>query len=101
MKSEIPPSFPGGNDSLKKWVEGYLSDSLQLQFDTAQASFEFVVTSQGNAIDISLTSTNSAIADQYWLFAMDRMPKWNPGKIKGKDVFVKHSITLETIRRKS
>lgn len=85
---EIPAQFPGGNDSLMKWMaakivypEGAKADSVQ-----GQVIVSFVVDRFGGVLEAKVEKSLHSTCDVIALEAVKTMPKWTPAKNAGDDV---------------
>jgi TonB family protein len=99
-KAEIDPSFVGGTDAMTK----YLNDSIQYPKDAQEEELEgtvfvdFIVTETGNIRDVVVTDAPGEEVDQRFrdeaIRVVSAMPKWTPGKQRGKPVEVRYSLPI-------
>ena len=77
---ESMPEFPGGQQALFK----YLSENVQ-----------FVVNKDGSIVDVEVVrSGGDPSLDKEAIRVIKSMPKWKPGKQRGKAVRVKYTVPV-------
>lgn len=93
---EVMPSFPGGEAALKD----YLRDNVRYP-KTAISSkvggtvfVSFIVTKEGAIRDASVTSGIGGGCDEEAIRVVNNMPRWSPGKQRGKEVDVKYGLSI-------
>jgi TonB family protein len=99
-KSEIEPSFTGGNAAMME----YLRDNLKFPKDALEKEMEgtvfvdFVISQNGNVREVEVTNTVNEEVEQSFrdeaIRVVSAMPKWSPGRQKGNAVDVKFSIPI-------
>ncbi len=90
------PSFPGGVQMLSKYL------ARHLQYPPADAAKEregrvvigFTVDKQGNVINPVVKRGATSLMNEEALRVVSQMPKWNPGKHKGKVVDAYFSLPI-------
>lgn len=94
---ETAPEFPGGATAMMK----YISDNLQypeLVKDAGiqgRAICQFVVEKDGSVGEIQvIRSTGEPLLDAEALRLISAMPKWTPGKQRGRAVRVKYTLPV-------
>lgn len=92
---EQMPSFPGGDPEMRKFIYENLRipkivDSLGLQ---GRAQVHFIVTKTGEIKKIDIQRDNSI--SEALAKVVELMPRWIPGRQKGKEVDVYFTITLQ------
>ena len=94
---EQMPEFPGGMNALV----AYLSKNIKYPQDAqdqgvqGRVTVSFVVNKDGTVVDPEvMKSSNFASLDKEALRVVKAMPKWNPGKQRGKPVRVKYSVPV-------
>ena len=93
---EEMPEFPGGSDALMK----YLATNVHYPEAAEKAGVQgrvivtFVVDSDGSISDANILKSVDPSLDQEALRLVNSMPKWTPGKQKGKAVRVKYTIPI-------
>jgi TonB family protein len=97
VNTETMPVYPGGQHSL----ETYISNNLEYPADAIDNGIEGTVMVQF-AIDESGKVTRPAVAgpklgyglDEAAVKAISTMPKWTPGKVKGRNVKAWYTIPV-------
>ncbi len=97
--AEVMPEFPGGMKEMIKFINQNLRYPKSL-FDTAFNSriyVQFVVTKTGEIEKVSIAKgINNAIEfNQEAIRLVKQMPRWIPGKEKGKTVNVKMVLPIQ------
>jgi len=93
---EKKPDFPGGNDSLKKFLDKNLHyNRIQMEY-IGIVCVTFNVDAQGNLSKITiLGETENKLFYETFHQLFLKMPRWEPGSIKG--VKVKTLISIPFI----
>ncbi len=99
-KAEVDPSFVGG----KKAMMQYLNENIQFPEDAEKEELEgtvfvdFVITEAGDVREVGVTDAPGEDVDQRFrdeaIRVVSSMPKWVPGKQRGKPVQVKYSLPI-------
>lgn len=90
------PEFPGGDEALFK----YLSDNLEYPARAREAGIEgrvmvgFVVEPDGRISNVKVVRSKAAALDEEAIRVVKAMPKWKPGKQRGKAVRVQYQIPI-------
>lgn len=94
---EQMPQFPGGLKALMQWLTQNLKYPPMCMRDNIQGRVEisFYVDKTGNIKDPQVTKKIHPLLDREALLTIKRMPKWQPGKIKGKASIVRVTIPVE------
>ena len=97
MVVENMPEFPGGNAALFK----YLSDNVKYPVIAQENGIQgrvicqFVVNKDGSIVDVEVVrSGGDASLDKEAVRVIKSMPKWTPGKQRGKPVRVKYTVPV-------
>ena len=94
---EEMPSFPGGMGECMK----FLARNMKYPVAAQKAKIEgrvivqFVVDRDGSVNDIKVVRSISPELDAEAVRVMGLMPKWNPGKQRGKAVAVKYTMPIQ------
>lgn len=90
------PEFPGGADALMKFISDNIVYPKIMSDEGIQGRIiaSFVVTREGSIRDIKLLSSLHPEADAEAVRVLGIMPKWTPGKLKGKAVNVKYTVPV-------
>lgn len=99
-KAEVDPSFTGGEDAMMK----YLNDNLNYPKDAEEKGVEgtvfvdFIVAADGSVREAVVTDAPGEEVDQSLrneaIRVVTGMPKWIPGRQRGKAVDVKFSLPV-------
>lgn len=93
---ESMPSFPGGDAALFK----YLSDNIKYPVIAQESGIQgrvicqFVVNRDGSIVDIEVVRSVDKSLDNEAIRVIERMPRWTPGKQRGKTVRVKYTLPV-------
>lgn len=94
---EQAPSFPGGLEALNK----FLSDNIRYPIIAQESGIQgkviikFVVSRTGDIMDIQVLRGVDTSLDREAVRVVQSMPKWIPGKQKGKAVSVYFTLPVE------
>jgi len=94
---EEMPSFPGGEDELKK----FLASNLIVPDDARKAGIQgtvyatFLVKEDGTVADAKIIRGLEASCDNEVLRVINLMPKWYPGKQNGRPVTVQFNMPVK------
>lgn len=93
---EQMPEFPGGINGLMQ----YLMTNVKYPVDAQKSKTEgrvlvmFIVDREGNVTEPEILKSVSPSLDAEALRVVNAMPKWTPGKQKGKPVRVKYTLPI-------
>ena len=96
MVVEEMPEFPGGMQKLMK----YFSDNVRYPVVAAENGIQgrvivqFVVNQDGSIVDPVVVRGVDSHLDKEALRVIQMMPKWKPGKQRGKAVRVKYTVPV-------
>ena len=91
------PSFPGGNKGLQQFFDDNLVYPAEAQDNGVDGivNVTFTIDENGKLISPAVTGPNQGYGlDQEALRVVNRMPNWNPGKVKGKPVKTKFVLPV-------
>ncbi len=93
---EQMPQFPGGLKALMKWLTAHVVYPPMCMRDNVQGRVEvsFIVDRDGNVKDPQVTRKVHPLLDREALLTVRRMPKWEPGRVKGKASVVRVTIPI-------
>lgn len=94
---ETMPSFPGGDAALMKYIGDNVRYPAIAQENGIQGRTicQFTVERDGSITDIQvLRSSGDASLDKEAKRVMQSMPRWSPGKQRGKPVRVSYTIPI-------
>ena len=92
MVVESMPEFPGGQQALFKFLAENVKYPVIAQENGIQGRVicQFVVNKDGSIVDVvAVRSSGEASLDKEAIRVIKSMPKWKPGKQRGKPVRVK------------
>lgn len=93
---EDMPEFPGGEMAMQK----YLEQNVQYPFSALENKIEgkvyvsFVIDKSGYVNNISVVKSLDKILDKVAVYVVSNMPKWKPGKQRGKSVNVSYTVSV-------
>jgi periplasmic protein TonB len=94
IQEDIDPTFPGGLKALRD----YLQDKLQYPAEDVEESgvstVEFTVQADGTVTDIKLIKSFNKACDAEAIRIARTMPKWLPGRYRGKAVASKYILPV-------
>lgn len=96
IKTEQMPAFPGGEQAMMK----YISDNLKYPTDAfengtqGRVVIRFIVSATGEINNVELIRGIGESCDKEAIRVVKAMPKWTPGKEKGKEVAVYYTIPI-------
>ena len=93
---EVMPEFPGGQDKLLE----YLGVNVRYPEEAREKGIQgtvvvsFVIDKEGNVTEPKIVRSLEDEIDQEAIRVVNAMPKWTPGKEKGKPVRVKYTVPI-------
>lgn len=93
---EEMPIYPGGQKGLMK----YLAENIKYPATAVEKNIEgrvivqFVVESDGHVDNVKVVRSVTPLLDAEAIRVVNTMPKWTPGKQKGKNVAVNYTIPI-------
>ena len=97
MVVETMPEFPGGQQALFKYLGENVKYPVVAQENGIQGRVicQFVVNKDGSIVDVVVVrSSGEPSLDKEALRVINSMPKWKPGKQRGKPVRVKYTVPV-------
>ena len=97
MVVESMPEFPGGQQALFKYLAENVKYPVIAQENGIQGRVicQFVVNKDGSIVDVvAVRSSGEASLDKEAIRVISSMPKWKPGKQRGKPVRVKYTVPV-------
>lgn len=94
---ESMPEFPGGQQALFKYINENVKYPVIAQENGIQGRVicQFVVNKDGSIVDIEVVrSGGDPSLDKEAVRVIKSMPKWKPGKQRGKPVRVKFTVPI-------
>ncbi|MBN2040044.1 MAG: energy transducer TonB [Spirochaetes bacterium] len=93
---EEMPEFPGGNHALRQWIADnitYPAEALEKSIG-GRVYISFAVESDGNITDVRVVRGVFPSLDQEALRVIKLLPKWKPGKQRGRSVKVLYVVPV-------
>ena len=97
MIVETMPSFPGGQKALYKYLSENIKYPVIAQENGIQGKVicQFVVNRDGSIVDVeAVRSSGDSSLDKEAVRVVKSMPKWSPGKQRGKAVRCKYTVPV-------
>ena len=95
---DIRPSFPGGMDALKKFLEKHLQNPYDLENgETVNVHIRFVVGYDGKLQGFATIEDGGEMYNKEVIRVLKKMPDWLPGKAKGENVSVYYTIPVKFV----
>ena len=97
MVVETMPEFPGGQQALFKYLAENVKYPVIAQENGIQGRVicQFVVNKDGSIVDVvAVRSSGEPSLDKEAIRVIKSMPKWKPGKQRGKPVRVKYTVPV-------
>ena len=93
---EEMPEFPNGGAELQKWLGANVRYPVISMENGVQGRVivQFVVMKDGSIENVKVVRSVDAYLDKEALRVVKAMPKWKPGKQKGKEVNVKYTLPI-------
>lgn len=96
MAVEEMPSFPGGPQGLMQYLAKNIKYPVEAQAQMKQGRvvLEVIIDKNGNVTNPKVTRSVDPLLDAEAIRLALNMPKWQPGKQKGKTVNVQYTIPI-------
>lgn len=93
---EEMPEFPGGPAEMMKYLNNNIRYPTIAQENGIEGRVivQFVVNSDGTIVDANVVRSVDPFLDKEALRVINSMPKWKPGKQRGKPVRVKYTLPV-------
>lgn len=93
---EDMPKFPGGDIALLKWISKSVKYPVIAQENgiTGRVHMNFVINESGSIENIVVVRGVDPSLDKEAIRVIKKMPKWEPGKQRGKAVKVSFSLPI-------
>lgn len=91
---EDMPRFPGGN--VQKWIAKNIKYPMIAQENNIQGKVfvQFVIEKDGSVSDVKVARSVDPSLDKEAIRVVKMMPKWTPGKQRGKPVRVSYTVPI-------
>ena len=98
LTAEVMPSFPGGMDALKKFLERNLTNPANLnEGEIVSVKVQFIVGYDGKLKGFTVLEDGGDEFNREVIRVLKKMPTWNPGKSQGENVSVYYTIPVKFI----
>ena len=96
MVVEDAPEFPGGTEALLKYLRDHIKYPAICRENNIQGRVlvSFVVNKDGAIVEPEVVKGVNPSLDKEALRVISTMPKWKPGKQRGKEVRVKFTVPV-------
>lgn len=97
--TEEMPEFPGGENGLRL----FLARTIKYPLKAAEAGImgkplvSFIIREDGRIVNSAIVQSAHPLLDAEALRVVQSMPRWKPGRIKGKAVKVKFTIPINFV----
>lgn len=93
---ETMPAFPGGDAELFKFLGDNVKYPVIAQENGIQGRVicQFVVNRDGSIVDVEVVRTVDPSLDKEAIRVIKSMPRWTPGRQRGKAVRVKYTLPV-------
>ena len=93
------PTFPGGDDALRKFIAQSVKYPVIAQENGIQGRVfvSFVVNSKGEVTNVKVARPFDPNLDKEAVRVVQSMPKWAPGKQRGKPVKVSYTVPINFV----
>ena len=93
---EDKPEFPGGNAALLKWIANNTKypEIAKENNITGRVFVQFVIGKSGAVTNVKILRGVDPYLDKEALRVVKSMPKWKPGKQRGKAVKVSYQVPI-------
>ena len=96
--AEVMPSYPGGMEALKRFLEKYLRNPEDLEEGVnVKVRIRFIVGYDGNLKGFETVQDGGSPFNNEVIRVLKKMPQWIPGKTKGENVSVYYTIPVNFI----
>lgn len=93
---EQMPDFPGGQAALQKYLKKHVvyPESAKKKGVQGRVLVQFVVGKDGSICDTKVVRSVEPVLDREAVRVINNMPKWKPGRQKGKPVRVRYTVPV-------
>jgi len=96
ISPEEPAEFPGGEAALLKWIgENMVYPTIASENNISGRVYcQFVVEPDGSVSNVEITRGSNQYLDKEAVRVLNKLPKFKPGKQRGKAVRVRYSVPV-------
>ena len=93
---EVMPQYPGGQIAMLKYIMENIKYPKQIMEEGIQGrvTVSFIVEKDGRVSNVRLLRSVQPLLDKEAIRVVKSMPKWSPGKQKGKPVRVRFNLPV-------
>lgn len=93
---EEDPEFPGGMEALYQYIAANVKypESAKEKKITGRVFISFVIEKNGTISNITVLRSPDEILSSEAIRVVKAMPKWKPGRVKGKPVRAKFTLPI-------
>lgn len=93
---QMPPSFPGGGDSLLRYLANtiYYPEVARRNYIQGRVLTSFVVDRGGKISDVRIEKSVSPEIDKEAIRVLQKMPRWQPARINGIPIQVRFKLPV-------
>ena len=93
---EVMPQYPGGQIAMLKYIMENIKYPKQIMEEGIQGrvTVSFIVEKDGRVSNVRLLRSVQPLLDKEAVRVVKSMPKWSPGKQKGKPVRVRFNLPV-------
>lgn len=93
---EVKPEFPGGTEQLLKYLGKNTNypEIARVNGITGKVFVQFVIDKDGSVLNVKVMREVDPYLDKEAVRVVKSMPKWKPGKQKGKPVRVSFQVPI-------
>lgn len=93
---EEEPEFPGGKEALYKFIGNNFKYPAESRAANSQGKVyvSFVIDKKGKITDVKIVRGVDEWLDAEAIRVVKKMPKWKPGKQRGKKVKVRYTLPI-------
>ena len=95
--TNVYPSYPGGNNALAGFFEKNIQYPLQASDNGVEGTVNISFTVDENGKVAGVKTTNSRLGyglEEEALRVFNKMPRWKPGSLKGKNVKTRYTLPV-------
>ena len=96
-RTEVAPAFPGGQSALEDYITNHIEYPQQAIDNNIEGTVnvKFTIDENGKVDNAKATGSNLGYGlEDAAVQVISQMPKWTPGKIKGKNVKAWYSLPV-------
>ena len=96
MTAEVMPSYPGGMEGLRKFLQKNLQNPEEMdEGDAVTVKIRFVVGYDGKLKSFETVQDGGEVFNNEVIRVLRKMPNWIPGKSRGENVSVYYMIPVK------